>query len=87
MKTEKDKLCEAVDEFAEAMKKRLLQKQKQGFCGWDNGDVTDYGLPTRLFNKAAQVYVIINYSSKQRIIGKLLVDIANFSMMIWRKTK
>lgn len=84
--TEKEKLCAAVDDFANAMKKRLLAKEKQGFSGWDSGDITAYAIPTRLFGKAAQLYALINYSPQQeKIKDKLLVDIANFAMMIWRK--
>ena len=85
---ETEKLCAAVDKFAEAMKKRLLQKEKQGFSGWDVGDVTAYAIPTRLFGKAAQLYALINYSPKpKKIMDKLLVDIANFAMMIWCKVR
>lgn len=84
--TEQEKLCTAVDKFADAMKKRLLLKEKEGFSGWDHGDITAYAIPTRLFGKAAELYALINYSEKRsKIKGKLLIDIANFSMMLWIK--
>ena len=86
MKTEKDKLYTAVDEFAEAMKVRLIQKQKQGFGGWDDSGIYAHSIPTRLFAKAAQMYAILNYPSlKKELKKKTLVDIANFAMMLWRK--
>lgn len=85
---EQEKLCAAVDEFASAMKKRLLAKEKQGFSGWNDGDITAYAIPTRLFGKAARLYALINYSPKPiKIMDKLLVDIANFAMMIWCKVR
>lgn len=86
--SEKQNLCLAVDEFAEAMKERLLQKQKQGFYGWDEGDIYAYSIPTRLFGKAAEVYAMLNYSRvTKELRKKMLIDIANFAMMIWRKCK
>ena len=86
--TEEDKLCVAVDEFAAAMKKRLWAKEKQGFSGWDRGDITAYAIPTRLFGKAAELYALINYSEKRpEIKDKLLIDIANFAMMLWKKVR
>jgi surfactin synthase thioesterase subunit len=85
---EREKLCKAVDEFAEAMKKRLLQKEKQGFFGWNAGSITSYNIPTRLFRKAAELYALLNYAPKsEKIEDKLLVDIANFAMMLWMKVK
>ena len=86
--TEEDKLCVAVDEFAAAMKKRLWAKEKQGFSGWDRGDITAYAIPTRLFGKAAELYALINYSEKRpEIKDKSLIDIANFAMMLWKKVR
>lgn len=34
-KAERDSLCAAVDEFAAAMKRRLLAKERAGYQGWD----------------------------------------------------
>lgn len=83
---EKDRLCAAVDEFADAMKKRLIQKQKQGYDGWASGSIAAYGIPARLFYKASEVWAVVNFSEK-KISKKSLVDIANFAMFLWRKLK
>jgi len=79
--SEKEKLCQAVDEFAEAMKARLLQKQKQGFHGWYT-DVYDQSIRSRLFEKAGQIMI-----RGKNIGAKHLVDVANFAMMLWRRTR
>jgi hypothetical protein len=85
---EKERLCSAVDEFAEAMKNRLIQKQKQGFSGWDEGDVFADDIPKRLFGKTAEMYAMLYYSNMKKVVKKkMAVDIANFAMMIWRKLK
>jgi hypothetical protein len=77
--TEIEKLCNAVDEFAAAMKLRLIQKQKEGFRGW-NTDINS--IPLRLSQMAERVYLLGKGSEK-----KTLIDVANFAMMIWRKVK
>lgn len=82
---EREKLCITVDEFAEEMKKRLLQKQKEGFTGWDDKNVCLEGIAARLFYKSSETYTILNFSQKKNLRKKILVDIANFAMMIWRK--
>ena len=68
-------LCEAVDEFADVMKKRLLSKLKQGWHGWDATLTRD--LPERMLKNAAQGCV--------RKDKKSLVDTANLAMMLWRE--
>ena len=83
---EKEKLCTAVDEFASAMKNRLLAKEQQGFSGWDRGDITAYAIPTRLFWKASELYSLLSHSSElKKTHNKLLIDIANFAMFLWVK--
>ena len=73
--SEKQSLEDAVDEFAAAMKKRLLSKQKQGWYGWDQPNI--YNTSNRLLRNASQVVV--------RNDPKSMVDVANLAMMLWRK--
>jgi hypothetical protein len=84
MMTEQEKLCNAVDVFAVAMKHRLVEKEKQGFSGWDDKDIHSNSLPTRLMLGASRVYALMEYS-KTNLRKKMLIDIANYAMMIWRK--
>ena len=75
-KTERKKLCAAVDEFAEAMKNRLLFYEGLGWIGWDN-----IGLLRGRGEK-----MLLNASRAREFHDKQsLVDTANFAMMIWRK--
>jgi hypothetical protein len=85
MITEKEKLYSAVDEFSVAMKRRLVQKQKQGYRGWDNKDINSYSIPTRLFYKSSEIYAITTVLTEKNLRKKMLVDIANFAMMLWKK--
>lgn len=70
--SEKADIEAAVDNFAAAMKKRMLSKAKQGWRGWD----TCYpNIPSRLQRNAA--------SAALHGDQKSCVDVANFAMMIW----
>lgn len=78
MDSEKDALCGAVDEFAKSMKKRLLSKMKEGFKGWDDGDLDLKRLSVPLLTKAENINRI-PYDIGQ----KEIVDVANFAMMLY----
>jgi|APSaa5957512576_1039674.scaffolds.fasta_scaffold51002_1 hypothetical protein len=77
MKSNKQQLIDAVDEFAEAMKVRLLSKHKQGWGGWDHKNMKPV-LAERLLSNAARGSV-----NKDK---KSLIDTANLAMMVWRKS-
>ncbi len=79
MKSEKQRLSDAVDEFAEAMKKRLFTKQKQGWLGWDNEYRAEREFPISMLKNAS--HALDTKSTKS------LIDTANFAMMIWNKQK
>ncbi len=69
-----------VDVFAEAMKERLRQKEKEGFTGWDDpkkiGDNT-------LAAKITKISLIF----KGVMSKKNLIDIANYAMFLWYRRK
>jgi len=69
---EPKELCDAVDIFAEKMKKRLLEKLDEGFYGWDDVHYKD-DIVKKLIHKTAR---LCNRDVNQGI------DIANFAMMI-----
>jgi hypothetical protein len=75
--TEKQKLFDAVDKFAEAMKERLLSKHKQGWSGWDCYDALN--LRNRMLLNASH--------AREHGDKKSLVDTANLAMMVWHKRK
>lgn len=77
---EQDKLNQAVDHFADAMKRRLNAKRKEGFHGWDTGSFHSFEIPNRLLTKAALVFALGHTVKK-----KVLVDIANLAMMLHKK--
>ena len=64
----------AIDDFAGAMKRRMLSKAKQGWRGWNV-----QGYPHRLLWNAADAAVNNNSES--------MIDCANFCMMAWRLNK
>lgn len=82
--TDKEKLCKAVDGFAAEMKKRLMAKSDEGFKGWDAKGINTHSIPTRLFYKASEVYAMLAVKDLY-VQTKVLVDIANFAMMLWFK--
>jgi len=74
----KDDYYNAIDRFSQAMKDRMVQKHKQGFRGWDCGAFHNFDVPVRLLTNAAHVVV-----RGHEVQHKVLVDIANFAMMLW----
>lgn len=81
MDLEEKKLHDAVDKFADAMKKRLSQKYNQGFEGWEKVDFRK-SFAWRMFDKS----VIVLKEVEEFVIhcgcDTQCVDIANFAMMI-----
>lgn len=76
-KAERDSLCAAVDEFAAAMKSRLLAKEREGYEGWDCMDADE--LVDDILLDAATL--------RSKHDQKSAVDIANRCMMVWRGNK
>jgi len=83
MKTEQEKLEEAIDSFAFEMKERLIEKMKQGYTGWDKTNVhpSDEYLVNYIVEDA-------NYLSRQIQEGLTpsavtMADIANRLMIIF----
>ena len=69
----KDKLMECVDAFAEAMKKKLRKKRREGYSGWDLQE-----------NKAGILQLLSDHVDSQYYNdANQEVDIANLAMMIW----
>jgi len=66
----------AIDEFAEAMKARMLEMSADGWTGWEHVTTHHHNGGMRLLRNAAQGVV-----KEDRIS---LVDTANLAMMIWR---
>jgi hypothetical protein len=62
--------------FFEKMGQRLSEKQKEGFTGWDEIDVSKSDLPDRILHKIERVIQANGPKSD-------LVDIANFAMFLW----
>ena len=83
VKTEQEKLEEAVDSFAFAMKERLIEKMMQGYTGWDKTNVqpSDETLADSIVEDA-------NYLRRQIQEGLTpstvtMCDIANRLMMVF----
>ena len=83
MRTEQEKLEEAVDSFAFEMKERLIEKMKQGYTGWDKTTAhpSDEYLADSIVEDA-------NYLRRQIQEGLTpstfkMADIANRLMMIF----
>lgn len=66
------RLTDAVDEFAQAMKDKLVQKAREGWSGWDTPGAKDKIYHAMLAHGAG-----IPFAAGQE------VDIANFAMMLW----
>lgn len=76
----KQKLTVALEEFTEEMRKRLGEKQREGFEGWDDADFDSWDIPRRLHDKTLEVLL-----AGRKSYSKDLVDIANFAMFLHRK--
>ena len=73
--TDAQKIDAAIDEFAAAMKRRMRSKRKQGWGGWNHGEMKRDLLERMLTNAATA------FSSADE---KSLIDTANFAMMVRR---
>jgi len=78
----KQKLTVAFEKFTEEMRKRLREKQREGFQGWDDIDFEAWDIPRRLHDKALDVLL-----AGEKCDKKDLVDIANFAMFLHGKAK
>lgn len=67
------RLEEAVNEFSEKMKARLIEKAKEGWRGWDDPAASNEIYTTMLAHAAG-----VPLAEGQE------VDVANFAMMLWR---
>lgn len=64
-------LEEVVDQFADAMKAKLAEKQGQGYTGWDDPkSISEHYL-----------YSLLNANLRE---GDL-IDVANLAMIIWHR--
>lgn len=75
-----EKICNTVDEFAEQMKHRMIDKAMEGFTGWDD----ETGIST--------VDILYRLAEKQPDLWTdhdpiYTIDWANYLMMIWLRTK
>ena len=78
--TEIEKLNQAVDEFAAAMKARLAEKEKEGYTGWD-GEHSESDLCDQIMTDADDI--LSGTADEDTTVA---VDIANPAMMIfWRR--
>jgi hypothetical protein len=80
MLTQGMKIIKAISSFADSMIDRMIEKMNAGYTGWDGeGDnpIKDYEIITRIKEKI----------QKEAITGMDWIDIANFAMMGWWKTK
>lgn len=67
------RLNEAVDAFAVVMKKKLEQKAKEGWTGWDSLDARE-----AIYNN------LLAHAAGFPLAARQEVDIANLAMMLWR---
>jgi hypothetical protein len=67
------RLTELVDEFASSMKSKLVQKAREGWCGWDKSENLE-SIRERLSDHVKR--------------GDLqMIDVANLAMMVWHITR
>ena len=69
-------LFHAVDLFSGQMKRRLLEKARAGYVGWNNSEFTDF----QIISKMHKDIISENPELKS-------VDIANRAMMLWYRNK
>ena len=86
---EQKSLFEAVDHFAEAMKKKLVSKQRSGWSGWDDTD--RWTQHTLRRNMMAHILHSTTWGgvdvSESTFEPPNLVDMANFCMFLWNIAK
>lgn len=73
--TEEERIIQAVDVFADAMKKRLIKKMHSGYTGWDS--------PNCRKGLLIDISADCNRIMKGVYVEKHCVDVANRLMMIW----
>ena len=71
MTEELKKLIQLVDDFAIAMKARLIEKMNQDWHGWDGHCIRDETLHSSL---------LVNYFEQHYI------DVANFAAFLWHRS-
>jgi predicted secreted protein len=69
------KINDAIDEFSEEIKKRMLDKFVQGYRGWDG----NYDIRTIKHEINDDAYLLLNCNSDEQ----LSVDIGARAMMVW----
>jgi len=77
--TEIERINQAIDEFAAAIKKRMAEKYYEGYRGWD-GDYSADDLCYEIGDDAAEMLGTANYH-------KEAVDIGARAMMLWHRQK
>jgi len=75
MQKEKEEINQAINTFSDWMGRRMLQKTRLGFTGWQHAQ--NFNVKERLLWKAAKI------ATSEKIEDKDLIDIANFSMMLF----
>jgi len=68
-----DDLNKAVDLFAMLMKRKLTQKARKGWRGWDN----------KKFEDTVRERLLDNIQELKKDTNKPAINIANLVMMIW----
>jgi len=77
------KLSRAVTKFTSAMRTRLAVKEKIGYKGWDGDMPRDLDLLHDIQHDATILEKQWGTAEKE----KLLVDIANRTMMLWNRMR
>jgi hypothetical protein len=84
---EQRSLFDAVDEFAEAMKKKLAKKERDGWEGW-NCAKNEIGLKESLLRHLSRRCSCGSWVPRRGLFEPSnLVDIANFCMFLWTIAK
>ena len=76
--SEAEKICKAIDDFADLMKKRMLEKAEDGWSGWEEAFDPKYNIKPRML---AKTYVVRD-TVAIHMRAKELIDIANYAMML-----
>jgi hypothetical protein len=78
------KLNKALADFTDEMRKRLAQKEQQGFTGWDREEK----IPIEGLIDVASLSLTDLDSEGSDKYAKTAIDVANFMMFLWyRSTK
>lgn len=81
---QREALERAVDEFADAMKERLLEKREQGYTGWDDPEVAAE-LHGRIWNATGGILERRRREIRENelIHDRKEIDLANLAMFLW----